>query len=52
MKQNKPIGEIECQFMDFEKVQQYFGRSPTTELDEGLKKTIKWFEKYLAYEFD
>jgi len=52
MKQNKPIGEIECQFMDFEKVQQYFGWSPTTELDEGLKKTIKWFEKYLAYEFD
>jgi CDP-glucose 4,6-dehydratase len=48
MKQNKPIGEIECQFMDFEKVNKYFGWSPSIELDEGLIRTTEWFKKYLA----
>jgi len=48
MKGNKPTGEINCQYMDFEKVNKYFSWSPSTLLDAGLTSTIKWFEKYLS----
>ena len=38
-------GEIDCQFMDFEKVNKFFGWKPEITFDVGLKKTIDWFEK-------
>jgi CDP-glucose 4,6-dehydratase len=41
-------GEIDCQFMSFDKVNQYFGWKPQTEFDQGLKKTVDWFRKYLS----
>ncbi len=40
-------GEIDTQYMDYEKVNNYFGWSPTHNFDEGLEKTISWFKNYL-----
>ena len=48
MKGRVTEGEIDTQYMDFEKVNKYFGWSPTHNFDSGLKKTIKWFEEYLT----
>jgi CDP-glucose 4,6-dehydratase len=39
-------GEIDCQFMGFDKVKCNFGWSPQYSLDDGLTKTIAWFEAY------
>lgn len=41
------IGEIDCQYMDFEKVNKYFGWKPEVSFEAGLQKTIAWFDKYL-----
>lgn len=43
----KTIGEIETQFMNFEKVRNVFGWAPKTELRGGLTKTVRWYRKYL-----
>jgi CDP-glucose 4,6-dehydratase len=43
----KTTGEIECQYMDFEKVDKYFGWQPKHEFSDGLSKTIKWYKNYL-----
>ena len=48
MKSKQTTGEIDYQCMDFEKVKKYFGWEPTISLDIGLKKTIRWYEQYLA----
>lgn len=40
-------GEIDCQFMDYEKVNRYFGWKPETDLSTGLKLTAQWFARYL-----
>jgi CDP-glucose 4,6-dehydratase len=48
MKDNITVGEINCQYMDFEKANKFFGWSPKMDLNEGLSQTIKWFEKYLS----
>lgn len=40
-------GEIDTQYMDYEKVNNYFGWSPTHNFEEGLEKTISWFKNYL-----
>ena len=45
---NKALGEIDCQYMNFEKVNKYFGWSPDVSFDEGLDATIKWFDKYFS----
>ncbi len=39
-------GEIDCQYMDFDKVNRYFGWSPRHNFRDGLMKTIAWFEDY------
>lgn len=43
----KTTGEIDTQFMDFDKLNKYFGWAPKTEFRDGLKKTIQWYRKYL-----
>jgi len=43
----KTQGEIDCQFMDYEKVNQFFGWSPQTTFESGIRKTITWYKKYL-----
>ena len=47
MSKKKTIGEINCQYMDFQKVNQFFGWEPKHSFELGLDKTIKWYEKYL-----
>ena len=45
-------GEIQCQYMDFEKVNEYFKWQPKHNLDDGLAKTIEWFTRYLKSSTD
>ena len=47
MKGKDASGEIVCQYMDFEKVNEYFEWQPKHNLDNGLAKTIEWFTRYL-----
>ena len=44
---NKTIGEIDCQYMDYEKVNKFFGWEPKFNIELGLKNTIPWYENYL-----
>ena len=44
---NKTIGEIDCQYMDYEKVNKFFGWEPKFNIELGLKNTIHWYENYL-----
>ena len=48
MKDKKPSGEIDYQSMDFEKVNKYFGWSPSVSLEDGMNITLNWFTKYLS----
>jgi len=43
----KTIGEIDCQYMTFDKVKEFFGWRPVTTFDAGMRKTVAWFERYL-----
>lgn len=47
MKGKATVGEIDCQFMDFEKVGRDFGWAPRHSFEEGITKTIEWFRGYL-----
>lgn len=51
MKRKKTKGEIDCQYMDFEKVNKYFGWKPRHGFKEGLRKTIEWFRRYNEHRF-
>ena len=46
MSEKKTIGEINCQFMDFEKVNKSFGWIPIHNFNDGLTKTINWYRKF------
>ena len=52
MKRKDTIGEIDCQYMDYEKVNQHFGWSPKHSFEKGVEKTIEWFESYLKYKYE
>jgi len=46
--QNKyTVGEIDCQFMDHEKVKKYFGWTPQHSFNDGILKTVDWYKRYL-----
>ena len=47
MNDKNSFGEIDCQYMDYLKVQKYFGWKPATDLSSGLDKTVHWFKSYL-----
>ena len=51
MKGRTTSGEIDTQFMDFEKVNERFGWKPRVSLGEGLDKTIEWFDAYNRLRF-
>ena len=51
MKGRATSGEIDTQFMDFEKVNKRFGWKPRVTLEEGLDKTIEWFDAYNRLRF-
>lgn len=46
MKNAKTVGEIECQYMNFDKVNKYFNWSPHHSFDDGLIKTIEWYKRW------
>lgn len=48
MRNKKTLGEIDYQSMDYEKVNKYFGWSPSINLKEGFKLTIDWYKGYLS----
>jgi len=41
-------GEIDFQYMGYDKVNKYFGWKPLLDFDTGLRETIQWYEKYLG----
>ena len=43
----KTVGEIECQYMDYVKVNEFFNWEPKYNFNDGLIKTINWFQDYL-----
>ena len=49
MKGRETIGEIECQYMDYDLVNRDFGWSPQHSFDSGVALTIEWFKGYLAH---
>ncbi len=51
MKGKKTTGEIDTQFMDYEKAREYFGWSPKHTFTQGLVKTIEWFKTYNEYRY-
>jgi CDP-glucose 4,6-dehydratase len=46
MKENNTIGEIQCQYMNYDKVNEYFNWKPTHSLEAGLAKSIEWYKKW------
>ncbi len=46
MKNKKSFGEIDCQYMDYIKVNKFFNWKPKTNLEAGLEITIEWFQNY------
>jgi CDP-glucose 4,6-dehydratase len=48
MVKKKTIGEIQCQYMNFDKVNKYFDWSPTHSLNDGLSRSIDWYKRWLA----
>ena len=47
MENKTTVGEIDCQFMDYKKVNKSFGWKPKHSLNDGILKSIKWYEKFL-----
>ena len=45
MQNIEAIGEIDCQYMDYEKVKKYTNWSPTTQFDNGIDLSIEWYKK-------
>ena len=48
MTSKKTVGEINYQYMDYEKVFKYFSWTPSHNIQQGLEKTISWYKHYLS----
>lgn len=44
----KTTGEIDCQYMTFDKVNKFFGWKPETDFDSGIRLTVDWYRKYFT----
>ena len=44
----KTVGEIDCQYMTYDKVEEMFGWRPETSFDTGMRKTVAWYKEYLT----
>ncbi len=51
MESKTTVGEIDCQYMDFLKVNEHFGWAPSQAFEGGVEKTVEWFEEYLAEKY-
>ena len=47
MLDKKTSGEIDCQYMDYEKVYSYLKWEPRFSFQQGLSQTIEWYRHYL-----
>ena len=52
MSKKETVGEIDAQFMSYDKVYKMFGWSPSTSLDIGIKNSIDWYKGYLKNHYD
>jgi len=52
MEGKETVGEIDCQYMDFEKVNTEFGWSPRHSFEDGIAKTIAWFQGYFESKYE
>jgi nucleoside-diphosphate-sugar epimerase len=52
MKGRETVGEIDCQYMDYAKVNRDFGWSPRHSFEEGVSATIEWFKGYLKHKYE
>ena len=48
MKKKKTIGEIHCQYMSYDKVNEYFNWTPSHSLQEGLINSIEWYKRWIT----
>ena len=46
MNKKQTVGEIQCQYMNYDKVNEYFKWSPTHFLQDGLVKSIEWYKRW------
>jgi len=46
MNKKQTVGEIQCQYMNYDKVNEYFKWSPTHSLQDGLIKSIEWYKRW------
>ena len=51
MQGRETVGEIECQYMDYELVNRDFGWAPDCSFERGVASTIKWFEGYFKHTY-
>ncbi len=42
----KTTGEIDCQYMTFDKVNKLCGWKPETDFDSGIRSTVAWYREY------
>jgi len=47
MRGKKTVGEIPFQYMDYSKPKKWVGWKPAHSFEQGLEKTVRWFEDYL-----
>ena len=47
---NEATNEIRKQYLSADKARQLLGWQPIFTLDEGLKRTIPWYEEFFARE--
>ena len=50
-KSKKTIGELDCQYMDYQKVKKYFGWKPHYSFEQGIEETLDWYKKNTNYLF-
>lgn len=51
MRGRETVGEIECQYMDYELVNRDFGWTPNCSFESGVVATIEWFKQYLEKKY-
>jgi CDP-glucose 4,6-dehydratase len=48
---HQTTGEINFQFMNYDKLNRYFGWNPSIDFEAGLKQTIEWYNEYFRRKF-